>query len=268
MLRPLVVLNPYAPHLRFRVDRVRMRRDHDKYLALIDTIALLHQHQRKIQTVDIAGAPVACIEATLADIALAGELMDHLLGRSLDDVPPQTRRLLGLIGAWQRNAQGGDGDAASAAAFLFSRRELVREIGWSYGQVRIHLDRLVEHDYIVQHGGGRGGRLLYELVDDGAADADGLRCPGLIDVDALAAQLGQPVPTTKVCSPDPRSLHPLCRGVAGVGGTNFEPIESTANPSNGQSLHPNAEKGPGGDKAGPSSYTQMETVAKRSSRAG
>ncbi|MEI8325975.1 MAG: CHC2 zinc finger domain-containing protein, partial [Betaproteobacteria bacterium] len=47
LLRPLAVVNPYADRLTFLDDRTRTRRDHEKYLTLIDVIALLHQHQRE-----------------------------------------------------------------------------------------------------------------------------------------------------------------------------------------------------------------------------
>ena len=47
LLQPVEVLNPYAPALTFTTGRTRNRRDHEKYLTLIDAIALLHQHQRK-----------------------------------------------------------------------------------------------------------------------------------------------------------------------------------------------------------------------------
>ena len=40
------MVNPYANRLTFLDDRTRTRRDHEKYLTLIDTIALLHQYQR------------------------------------------------------------------------------------------------------------------------------------------------------------------------------------------------------------------------------
>jgi post-segregation antitoxin (ccd killing protein) len=48
LLRPLAVVNPYAEQLRFADSRTRTRRDHEKYLTLIDTIALLHQYQREV----------------------------------------------------------------------------------------------------------------------------------------------------------------------------------------------------------------------------
>jgi hypothetical protein len=48
LLRPFAVVNPYAEQLTFLDDRTRTRRDHAKYLTLIDAIALLHQHQRQV----------------------------------------------------------------------------------------------------------------------------------------------------------------------------------------------------------------------------
>ena len=50
LLQPVDVLNPYAPSLTFATARTRNRRDHEKYLTLIDAIALLHQHQREART--------------------------------------------------------------------------------------------------------------------------------------------------------------------------------------------------------------------------
>ena len=48
LLRPLEVVNPWADELTFPDDRPRMRRDHKKYLGLINAIALLHQYQRPV----------------------------------------------------------------------------------------------------------------------------------------------------------------------------------------------------------------------------
>jgi hypothetical protein len=48
LLRPLKVLEPVRRSLTFLSDKTRTRRDHEKYLTLIDTIALLHQYQRDL----------------------------------------------------------------------------------------------------------------------------------------------------------------------------------------------------------------------------
>jgi site-specific recombinase XerD len=59
LLRPVLVANPYARQLRFSDEQTRSRRDHTKYLALIRTIALLHQHQRPVRTTVHGGREVA-----------------------------------------------------------------------------------------------------------------------------------------------------------------------------------------------------------------
>ena len=89
------MVNPYAERLTFLDERTRTRRDHQKYLTLIDAIALLHQHQRPIKTAEQVGERIEYVEVTPADIALANRLAHEVLGRSLDELPPQTRNLLG-----------------------------------------------------------------------------------------------------------------------------------------------------------------------------
>src|SRR5205807_2606866 len=50
LLSPLFVANPYARELTFLDSQTRTRRDHMKYLTLMRSIALLHQHQRPRKT--------------------------------------------------------------------------------------------------------------------------------------------------------------------------------------------------------------------------
>jgi hypothetical protein len=240
LLEPIDIVNPYARALTFTAGRTRTRRDHEKYLTLIDTITLLHQYQRqKKQVATLAAATVAAgpdllppsggaaprppakgrapcaipfwagggigvesaeyaastpvaspaepghgvvffpagavvsaesttgggyLEVTLADIALANRLAPVLLGRCLDDLPPQTRRLLDAIHELvRRRAQEED---IPWAEVLFSRREIRLSLGWSVTQTRIHLDRLQEHDCITPARGRFGQTFLYTLLLD------------------------------------------------------------------------------------------------------
>lgn len=64
----MAVLNPYAPALTFPDTTTRLRSDHEKYLTLIDTIALVHQHQREVKTMTRRRQPIEYVEATLDDI--------------------------------------------------------------------------------------------------------------------------------------------------------------------------------------------------------
>ena len=182
LLRPLAVVNPYADRLTFLSDRTRTRRDHEKYLTLIDTIALLHQHQRPVRRAE--GGDLAYVEVSLADIAAANRLTHEVLGRSLDALPPQTRRLLGLIAGLV--ADRVTAQSIARTDIRFTRRELREATGWGDTQLKLHLSRLAELEYLLVHRAERGQGHVYELLYDG----DGSAAPhlsGLIDPAALAA---------------------------------------------------------------------------------
>ncbi|MBN3066172.1 DNA primase, partial [Pectobacterium aquaticum] len=92
LLKPLKVVNPFASQLTFLSDKTRTRRDHMKYLTLIQSIALLHQYQREVKTVEHRGVVIEYIEVERSDIVLANRLAHEILGRTLDEMPPQTRK--------------------------------------------------------------------------------------------------------------------------------------------------------------------------------
>ena len=177
LLRPLAVVNPYAEQLSFASDRVRLRRDHVKYLALIDAIALLHQHQRPVRTLDVDGAAVEYIEVSEADIALANRLAHAVLGRSLDELPPQTRRVLAGLDAWV-SAQIAGTDTPRGDV-RFTRRTVRGVLGLSDTQLRVHLDRLVQLEYVLPHAGKQGQLYSYSLRFDGNAGTDAPQLVGL-----------------------------------------------------------------------------------------
>jgi DNA primase catalytic core len=183
LLRRLPVFNPYARRLTFLDDKTRTRRDHDKYLDLIEAIALLHQHQRAPRSVAAGGGPVQALDVTPEDIAVANRLAGEVLGRSLDELPPQTRRFLELLEAFV--AGRGAALKLDRADVRFSRREVREHTGWSYDQIRVHLDRLVELEYVLTHRGGRGQSFEYELLYDGKGKDGKPFLVGLIDVEAL-----------------------------------------------------------------------------------
>jgi len=190
LLRPLLVVNPYARGLTFRDDRTRTRRDHLKYLPLIRALALLHQHQRPLKRIVHHGERVEYVEVTLEDIAVANRLAHEVLGRSLDELAPQTRRLLGLLDAMVREA--GERQALARATYRFTRRDVRRFTGWSDFQVRTHLERLISLEYVLVHRGSRGQGFVYELLYDGQGQDGEPFVMGLVDVEGLRASLRHP----------------------------------------------------------------------------
>jgi hypothetical protein len=183
LLQPLAVVNPYADRLTFLDDKTRTRRDHMKYLTLIRSITLLHQYQREVKTVQHQGKAVRYIEVTPADIHIANRLAHEVLGRTLDELPPQTRTLLGLLHAWVgKECQQ---QAIQRSDWRFTRRQ-VREItGWGDTQLKVHLGRLAELEYVLTHRMLRGGGFEYELIYDAQGEAGGRFLMGLADLDAV-----------------------------------------------------------------------------------
>lgn len=172
LIRPLKVVNPYASQLTFMSDKTRTRRDHMKYLTLIQSVALLHQYQREVKTVTHRGEVIEYIEVDRQDILLANRLAHEILGRTLDEMPPQTRKLLMLIQEWIREC------GQPRHEWLFTRKMLRDALRWGDTQLKIHLARLVEMEYLLLH--RRGLTFLYELLFDGG-DGDGAHLCGLID---------------------------------------------------------------------------------------
>ena len=179
LLQPVPVTSPHAPALTFTADRSRTRRDHEKYLTLIDSIALLHQHQR--EAVEITET-LRALPVEIDDIEAANRIAPEVLGRSLDELPPQTRRLLEKIQALVKAKMEAE-DIVQPLA-LFTRRELREATGWSETQVRRHLELLEQMEYIARRGGRQGKACLHELLVD-ADEASGLFHIGLIDTDEL-----------------------------------------------------------------------------------
>lgn len=179
LLEPLAVVNPYADQLSFRDDQTRSRRDHLKYLTLIRAIALLHQFQREVKTLTSQGQSLRYLEVIPSDIALANDLAREVLGRNLDDLLPQTRKLLTLLHDWV--AAECKRQNLPIADFRFTRRQLREALQWGDTQLKIHLSRLVELELLLVNRGRQGKSYLYELLYQGD-DADGrAKLLGLID---------------------------------------------------------------------------------------
>ena len=157
LLKPIEVVNEYAPFLEYPFDKLQMRREFGKYMTLINTIALLHQYQREVKVYEKDGKEHKYIEVTLGDIALANELVLKFFPNSLDEMAPHTRRFTEQIAAL---ISAKDGDCS------FTRKELRDHSGWSDWSVRKALDQLESLGYVRRVGGQNGIALRYELLID------------------------------------------------------------------------------------------------------
>ncbi len=242
LLAPLPVFNPYAPRLRFLSSQLRTRRDHEKYLLLIDTVTLLFQHQRARKPIEGRGD---CIITTLDDIAVANRLAHHVLGRGLDEMPPQTRRLLGLI--YRFIAERAKASGLERDAIRFRARDLRDFTGMGQSQLHVHLSRLVELEYVVTHRADHGQGTVYELLHDTDPETQGgaKLLTGLLDVEKLRAEEAAKTHDYDAKLPGvngelPAPFRPCSGPIPGV----FRPTENGTNPpQSGDLRKPEPENG-------------------------
>ena len=183
LIKSLKVVNPYADKLTFMSNKTRTRRDHMKYLSLISSIALIHQHQREIKSITSNDEIIQYIEVEISDIKWANKLAHIILGRTLDELPPQTRTLLNHIKDMVQKQ--GKTQGIEQCDYRFSRRDIREYSSWSDSQLKTHCGRLSDMEYLIVHKGGRGQSIVYELAFDGQSNENSSHMMGLIDIKRL-----------------------------------------------------------------------------------
>jgi DNA primase len=174
LLESLPVVIPFADKLSFPSSWMRTRRDHARFLNLIEVSAFLHQHQRE-------RTREGAIVASLADYEAAYGLASEVLKETLTDVKRPLREAYQRI---QRLTQQ-KGESVS-------RREIREALGVPDSTVRRWLQDLVDYEYLglVQAEGERNGQgraIRYRLLDREPQESD---VAGLLKPAELGALLG------------------------------------------------------------------------------
>ena len=148
LLKPVLVFNPFAEALTFPSHTLRSRRDHEKFLRLINVICFLHQYQRKRTRKKVAEREeVEYIECNLDDYRIAyGLLAEGVLDSTLDDLPSPARSLLDLVKRYL--AQKSERDKIPVEKIIFERKDIREYCSWSFAQVRNNFRILREYEYI------------------------------------------------------------------------------------------------------------------------
>lgn len=176
LLQAVDVVNPYAQELTFASHRTRTRRDMAKYLTLVNVVALAHQCQKPRHRDEYG----EYIEVDLDDIELANRLAGRVLGRNLDDVPTQTAELLRQIVSHVSSTAKEQGIGSDLVGF--TRRWVRERTHWGDTQLKIHLRRLEELEYLRLRKSTHGA-FEYRLC--GLDAAEGSLRVGLLEMDAL-----------------------------------------------------------------------------------
>ncbi len=145
LLEPLPVVIPFADKLTFPSAWMRTRRDHARFLNLIEVSAFLHQHQREKR----AGAVVA----SLADYETAYGLAGQVLTETLSDLKRPLREAYARIRELSLKGEGG-----------VTRSEIREALALPDSTVRRWLSELVELEYLEADQGKQGKAVRYALT--------------------------------------------------------------------------------------------------------
>ena len=148
LLEPLPVVIPFAEALTFPSSWMRTRRDHARFLNLIEVSAFLHQYQRPRKN--------GIVQATVADYDVAYRLAMTVLSETLSDLKSTLKRAYEHIE-----------ELASAKESSVSRREIREALQLPDSTVRRWLDELVELDYLEAESRGQGKAARYRLTGRG-----------------------------------------------------------------------------------------------------
>ena len=188
MLKPVRVVNSYAPHLTFPVNRLEYRREFEKYLSLIEAVAFLRQYHKEVKKIAYDGGELEYIEVGIEDIEEGNTLMTEILGAKSSELSRPSSELLRLVK--QMAEEKAKEQEIEPKAVRFNRRDIREYTGWSDNQIKAHIGQLEELEYLLVGKGERGRMYRYELAFDGVV-TDKKRLPGLTDIEKLKAKVGK-----------------------------------------------------------------------------
>jgi len=171
LLEAVPVVIPYVDLLTFPDHWLRARRDHDRFLTLIEVLAYLHQYQRPRKL----HQGVEYLEATVADYRWAYFLAHKVLRNSLDELSRWSREML----TYFETEKPGP----------LTRREIREQLGWPDKRTRDALEELAELEYLEVE---RGPRNLFTFSLAASPTTRAQSAHRLLTPDELVCQFDRP----------------------------------------------------------------------------
>ena len=160
LLKPINVSIPYNDLIEFPSMSTRSRRDFKRFLHLIATVALLHQHQREIKQ---TAKGIDYLEATVDDYFWAYKIVHEILEHSYSLLSRESQKLFEILQRCVKQAAETEG--LDIEDYRFSRRDIRLWTRWSDTKVRQHLSELLRMEILRCESGGRGrGGFRYKLT--------------------------------------------------------------------------------------------------------
>jgi hypothetical protein len=194
LLEKVNVIIPYAPLITFPTHSVRSRRDHEKFLGLITTVAFVRQFQKTKRYVK----DIAYIEADLADYKIAYQLSQVVLHQTMDEISRKSRELMviiqDMVQQWYEDKSGAlldDKIGLRLTNIVFTRADVRRRAkGWSDASVHSCMKELGHYELLRIVSGGRQGQTYrYCLLSDEETTTPTIS--KLLPPDELASKLNE-----------------------------------------------------------------------------
>ena len=126
LIEPMPVIIPYVEHINFPIRPTRVRRDRPRFLAMIESCALLFQHQREIREVN----GKKYVVANLDDYEIVRELGSKILMNVLKGATPKCEALIRL--------------ASEFGDVVFTKKDLIEKSEHDRKTVKKYIDEAIK----------------------------------------------------------------------------------------------------------------------------
>lgn len=152
MIKPIKVINPYAPCLKIPKNVLKPRRSHRLYLRFIEIVTLYNQYQREVKINPLDNEPF--IETTFDDIAWANKLLKHILIRKADELTTSCRTFLERLKTHLKAKKEN----------TFKSKDIRSDLRIHASSLKKYLLELSINGYIKMSGGNKAKGYLYEIT--------------------------------------------------------------------------------------------------------
>ncbi len=158
LLKPVKVIIPYVNEIKFPTDRVRTRRDHDRFLLLIACITFLHQYQRDVRKYNA----IEYIEANIKDYAIAYKIASVVIFNTFQELEKPVFDFYFHINKMVEDNAKEQG--INPDEYFFTRRMVRSYTKLPDYLVKRYMRTLSDLEYLTFKGDKQGSRFIYRLI--------------------------------------------------------------------------------------------------------
>ena len=193
LIKPTMIVNPFAPLLSFPSSQMRTRRDHERFIDLISAVCFLRQYQKELRKSPPGseGTGGSYIECDIEDYRIAHGIIMQVLPGVLSGLPKSAMLLHGQIRELAMSKA--TRESLSFDEVIFTQRELREYSRASHDVVKRNLRFLVDYEYIEAKGGRSGSRYQYRMMAKGLPVDSSSSLPSPLEIEREMGKRGSGV---------------------------------------------------------------------------